>query len=37
MRKNFTQTILRGDPNETGIAKQAVKRMVQSLIPNSGK
>jgi pyruvate dehydrogenase (quinone) len=35
--KNFTETILRGDPNEAGIVKQAVKGMVQSLIPNSGK
>jgi pyruvate dehydrogenase (quinone) len=35
--KNFTETILRGDPNESGIVKQAVKGMVQSLIPNSGK
>lgn len=35
--KNFTETILRGDPNEGDIVKQAVKGMVQSLIPNSGK
>jgi pyruvate dehydrogenase (quinone) len=35
--KNFTETILRGDPNEAGILKQAVKGMVQSLIPHSEK
>jgi len=35
--RNFTETILRGDPNEAGIVKQAVKGMVQSLIPNSGQ
>jgi pyruvate dehydrogenase (quinone) len=35
--KNFTETILRGDPNEAGIVKQAVKGMVQSLIPHSSK
>jgi pyruvate dehydrogenase (quinone) len=33
--KNFTETILRGDPNEGGIIKQAVKGMVESLIPHS--
>lgn len=33
--KNFTETILRGDPNEAGIIKQAVKGMVESLIPHS--
>jgi pyruvate dehydrogenase (quinone) len=32
--KNFTETILRGDPNEAGIIKQAVKGMVESLIPH---
>jgi hypothetical protein len=32
--KNFTETILRGDPNEAGIVKQAIKGMVQSLIPH---
>jgi hypothetical protein len=31
------ETILRGDPNEAGIIKQAVKGMVQSLIPHSSK
>jgi pyruvate dehydrogenase (quinone) len=35
--KNFTETILRGDPNEAGIIKQAVKGMVQSLIPHGDK
>jgi pyruvate dehydrogenase (quinone) len=35
--KNFTETILRGDPNEAGIVKQAVKGMVQSLIPHTSK
>jgi pyruvate dehydrogenase (quinone) len=34
--KNFTETILRGDPNEAGIVKQAIKGMVQSLIPHGG-
>jgi pyruvate dehydrogenase (quinone) len=33
--KNFTETILRGDPNEAGIIKQAVKGMVEGLIPHS--
>ncbi len=32
--KHFTETILRGDPNEAGIIKQAVKGMVQSLVPH---
>ncbi len=35
--RNFTETILRGDPNEAGIVKQAVKGMVESLIPHSDK
>jgi pyruvate dehydrogenase (quinone) len=35
--KNFTETILRGDPNESGIIKQAVKGMVQGLMPHSSK
>jgi pyruvate dehydrogenase (quinone) len=35
--KNFTETILRGDPNEAGIIKQAVKGMVQSFIPHTDK
>ncbi|MGC2491866.1 thiamine pyrophosphate-requiring protein [Candidatus Binatus sp.] len=32
--KNFTETVLRGDPEEAGIIKQAVKGMVQTLIPH---
>src|SRR5207248_758422 len=32
--KNFTMTLLKGDPNEGGIVKQAVKGMVESLIPH---
>ena len=32
--KNFTETILRGDPNGPGIIKQAIKGMVQSLTPH---
>jgi pyruvate dehydrogenase (quinone) len=35
--KNFTETILRGDPESAGIVKQAIKGMVQSLIPHSDK
>jgi pyruvate dehydrogenase (quinone) len=35
--RNFTETILRGDPNEAGIIKQAVKGMVQSLTPHADK
>ena len=31
--KHFTETILRGDPNEAGIVKQAVKGMVAALTP----
>ena len=33
--KNFTETVIRGDPNSVGIVKQAVKGMVQNLIPHS--
>ncbi len=33
--KNFTETILRGDPHEAGIVKQTIKGMVQGLIPHS--
>jgi len=33
--KNFTETVLRGDPNEAGIVKQTLKSAVQSLIPHS--
>ncbi len=32
--KHFTETVLRGDPEEAGIIKQAVKGMVQTLIPH---
>jgi pyruvate dehydrogenase (quinone) len=32
--KHFTQTLLRGDPNEAGIIKQAFKGMVQTLVPH---
>ncbi len=32
--KNFTETILRGDPNEAGILKQAVKGMVAAFKPD---
>jgi pyruvate dehydrogenase (quinone) len=31
---NFTKTLLKGDPNEAGIIKQAVKGMVQGLLPH---
>jgi pyruvate dehydrogenase (quinone) len=31
--KHFTETILRGDANEAGIVKQAIKGMVQTLLP----
>ncbi len=33
--KNFTETILRGDPSGPGIIKQAMKGMVESLVPHS--
>jgi pyruvate dehydrogenase (quinone) len=32
--RNFTKSLLKGDPDEGGIVKQAVKEMVQSLIPH---
>jgi pyruvate dehydrogenase (quinone) len=35
--KHFTETILRGDPHEAGIIKQAVKGMVESLVPHKDK
>jgi pyruvate dehydrogenase (quinone) len=35
--KSFTETIVRGDPNEAGIIKQSIKGLVQSLIPHSEK
>jgi pyruvate dehydrogenase (quinone) len=31
--KNFATSLLRGDPNESGIIKQAVKGMMDSIIP----
>ncbi|HTW94888.1 MAG TPA: thiamine pyrophosphate-requiring protein [Tepidisphaeraceae bacterium] len=30
--RHFTQTVLRGDPNEGGIVKQAIKGMVENLV-----
>ncbi|MEP7053216.1 MAG: thiamine pyrophosphate-dependent enzyme, partial [Pseudomonadota bacterium] len=35
--KNFTETILRGDPHEAGIIKQAWKGVVQGFAPNTDK
>ena len=32
--KNFTASLLKGDPNEGGIFKQAVKGMVDSILPH---
>ena len=32
--KKFTMSLLKGDPDEGGIIKQAVKGMVESLIPH---
>jgi pyruvate dehydrogenase (quinone) len=32
--KHFTETILRGDPNEAGIIKQAVKGIAESIVPH---
>jgi len=32
--KNFMKTIVKGDPNEGGIIKQAVKGVMQSLVPH---
>jgi pyruvate dehydrogenase (quinone) len=32
--KNFTSTLLKGDPHEAGIFKQAVKGVMESLIPH---
>ncbi|MGH7996778.1 MAG: thiamine pyrophosphate-requiring protein [Opitutaceae bacterium] len=32
--KKFTETILRGDPNEGGIVKQAAKGMIRGLLPH---
>ncbi len=33
--KHFTETILRGDPNEGGIIKQAIKGVMESFVPHS--
>ena len=33
--KHFTETILRGDPNEAGIIKQGLKGMLESFVPHS--
>jgi len=33
--KNFAKSLLKGDPDEGGILKQAVKGMVDSLVPHS--
>jgi len=35
--KHFTETILRGDPHEAGIVKQAVKGMVEAFVPHKDK
>ena len=32
--RKFTMTLLKGDPNETGIVKQAVKGMVDAILPH---
>ncbi|HZZ41756.1 MAG TPA: thiamine pyrophosphate-requiring protein [Tepidisphaeraceae bacterium] len=32
--RHFTETILRGDPNEPGIIKQAIKGMVETFVPH---
>ena len=32
--KNFTESLLRGDPEEGGVIKQAVKGMVESILPH---
>jgi pyruvate dehydrogenase (quinone) len=34
--KNFAEALLKGDPDEGGIVKQAVKGMVDSLMPHKG-
>ncbi|HEX3998709.1 MAG TPA: thiamine pyrophosphate-requiring protein [Pirellulales bacterium] len=33
--KNFTETILRGDPSEGGIIKQGIKGMLESFMPHA--
>ncbi|HVS72101.1 MAG TPA: thiamine pyrophosphate-requiring protein [Phycisphaerae bacterium] len=32
--KNFTKTVLKGDPNEAGIIKQSIKSMVDRMVPH---
>ena len=32
--KNFTESLLKGDPEEGGILKQAVKGMMDSILPH---
>jgi len=32
--KNFTMSLLKGDPDEAGIVKQAVKGLMQSVLPH---
>ena len=32
--KNFATSLLKGDPEEAGIVKQAVKGMVESFLPH---
>lgn len=33
--KNFTETLLKGDPDEGGIVRHAIKEVVQSLVSHS--
>lgn len=33
---NFTKMLLKGDPNEAGIFKQAVKGVMETVLPHSG-
>ena len=35
--RKFATSLLKGDPNEAGIIKQAVKGMVQGLVPHEAK
>jgi pyruvate dehydrogenase (quinone) len=37
MARNFTETILRGDPSEPGIIKQAFKGIMEEILPHPGK
>ena len=32
--KNFTKTVLKGDPNEAGIIRQSLKSMVDRMVPH---